>query len=379
MFNTVLAVCSSEKDRAVLRGVFRNLGADAVFAADLNDALPLLEKARPAAVFVADGGEPPPEIQLREIRRAAPLLPVIPLLKRRDASRAVELMKAGALDCAQSPWTEEELRPLYRKAVRLSGTPIELDSSALRRRRRSAALGLAAFFAFAGFAGGLYYGYRTYSPKAVQPRTFALPYAHPTGIIARKDSVLISDWFSQGLYEHSYKNFNITKVTSLPQTVPAAMASSQDALWLAGVSGVVEKRLLDARYSPVSRTPPLSPPPDGACFDGLYFWTAHSASGTITKRMPGDALTEIRKFKYPGRQLAAFTCDNRFLWAADPGLRGVVKMSLDDPEKILVRTDLDAYASRSLKITAMAARDGRLWFAGEDGGRGLAFYRDEPK
>ncbi len=379
MFNTVLAVCSSEKDRAILRGMFHNLGADAVFAADLNDALPLLEKARPAAVFAADGGEPPLEIQLREIRRAAPLLPVIPLLKRRDAARAVELMKAGALDCAQSPWTEEELRPLYRKAVRLSGTPVELDSSALRYRRRSAALGLAAFFAFAGFAGGLYYGFKKYSPKAVQPRTFALPYAHPTGIIVKKDSVLISDWFSQGLYEHSYRNFNITKVTSLPQTVPAAMASSQDALWLAGVNGAVEKRLLDARYSAVSRTPPLSPAPDGVCFDGLYFWTAHSASGAITKRMPGDALTEIRKFRYPGKQLSAFTCDNRFLWAADPGLKGVVKMSLDDPEKILVRTDLDAYASRTLKITAMAAKDGRLWFAGEDGGRGLAFYRDEPK
>src|SRR3989338_4984025 len=134
MFNTIQVICASEKDRTILRGIFRNLGADAAFSNDLNDALSIFEKARPAAVFIADGEEPPAEIQLRELRRAAPFIPVIPLLKRRDASRAVGLMKAGALDCAQSPWTEEELRPLYRKALRLSGTAIELDSTALPRR-----------------------------------------------------------------------------------------------------------------------------------------------------------------------------------------------------------------------------------------------------
>jgi hypothetical protein len=92
MFNTVQIICASEKDRLVLRGIFRNLGADAVFASDLNDALAVFEKARPAAVFIADGEEPPAEIQLREIRRVAPFIPVLPLLKRRDASRAVALI-----------------------------------------------------------------------------------------------------------------------------------------------------------------------------------------------------------------------------------------------------------------------------------------------
>ena len=173
MFNTVQIICASEKDRAILRGIFKNLGADAVFSSDLNDALAIFEKARPAAVFIADGEEPPAEIQLRELRRVAPFIPVIPLLKRRDATRAVGLMKAGALDCAQSPWTEEELRPLYRKALKLSGTVIELDSSALNRRRKSLALALAAFVGFTGFAGGLYYGFKKYSPSAPQPHSSA--------------------------------------------------------------------------------------------------------------------------------------------------------------------------------------------------------------
>lgn len=379
MFNTVQIICASEKNRTILRGIFKNLGADAVFSNDLNDALAVFEKARPAAVFIADGEEPPAEIQLRELRRVAPFIPLVVLLKRRDAARAVELMKVGALDCAQSPWTEEELRPLYRKALSLSGTAISLDSLALRRSRRTLAAALALFVGFAGFAGGLYYGFKKYSPRALQPHSFYLPYAHPTGIIVLKDSVLISDWFSQALYEHNPKTFGIKKVTSLTETTPVALAASQDSLWLAGTNGVIEKRLLDGRYTRASRTAAFRPAPDSACFDGLYFWTADSRTGAIVKRMPGDALEELKTYKYPGQKLSALTCDTRFLWAADPGLKSVVKLSLDDPEKIISRTELPQYASRSLKVTAMAAKDGRLWFAGEDGDKALVFYRDEPK
>jgi len=379
MFNTIQIICASEKNRTILRGIFKTLGADAVFSNDLNDALSVFEKARPAAVFIVDGEEPPAEIQLRELRRVAPFIPVIPLLKRRDATRAVGLMKAGALDCAQSPWTEEELRPLYRKALKLSGTVIELDSSALKRRRRALTLLLAAFFAFTGFAGGLYYGFNKYSPVARQPHSFYLPYSHPTGLVIKKDSVVISDWYSQGLYEHNTNNFGIKKVTSLAEVTPVAMAASQDALWLAGANGVIEKRLLDARYSVASKTAVFKPTPDSVCFDGLYFWTADSRTGTITKRMPDDALGMIRNFKYPGRKLSALTCDTRFLWVADSGLRGLAKLSLDDPERIISVTELDVYASKTLKITAMASKNGTIWFAGEDGDKALAFYKDEPK
>jgi hypothetical protein len=288
-------------------------------------------------------------------------------------------MKAGALDCAQAPWTEEELRPVYRKALNVSGTTLELDTTALRRRRRSIALALSAFFAFAGFAGGFYYGFKKFSPPAAGPDRFALPYAHPTGITVKGGSALVSDWYSQGLYEHDIKDFGIKRVTSLPEITPVAMTASAGALWLAGAGGVLEKRLLDARYTPVSRTAPLIPAPDSVCFDGLYFWTSDSRSGTIIKRMPDDALTELKSFRYPGRKLAALTCDTRFLWAADAGLNALVKLSLDDPERIISKTELGAYASKTLKVTAMASKDGKIWFAGEDGAKGLVFFINEPK
>lgn len=379
MFNTILTICASEKNRTILRGIFRNIGADAVFCSDLNDALSIFEKTRPAAVFIADGEDPPAEIVLRELRRVAPFIPVIPLLKRRDASRAVALMKAGAMDCAQSPWTEEELRPLYKKALNLSGTAIELDSGALRRRRRALALGLAAFVGFAAFSGGFYYGFRKFSPKASQPHSFYLPYAHPTGIVALKDSVLVSDWHSQGLYEHNMTTFGIRRVTSLPRITPVAMSASRDSLWLARTDGVVERRLLDDGYPKAAVSGAFKPVSDSVCFDGLYFWSANSRKGRITKHMPGDSLEPIRTFKYPGKKLSAIACDTRFIWAADPGMKALVKLSVDDPERILLQTPVEQYASSTLKVTAMDSKDGRIWFAAEDGDKALAFYKDEPK
>ncbi|HNW43720.1 MAG TPA: response regulator [Elusimicrobiales bacterium] len=379
MFNTIQVICASEKNRLLLRGLFKNLGADAVFSLDLNDALAIFEKARPAAVFVVDGEEPPVEIQLREIKRVAPFIPVVPLLKRRDATRAVELMKAGAFDCAQSPWTEEALRPLYKRSLNISGTALELDSTGLRARRRALAVLLAAACALTGFSGGLYYGFRKYFVRPAVQESFALPYSHPTGIVVKKDSVLISDWHTQAIYEHDILDFKILKVVSLPETTPVAMAAGQDSFWLAGTDGVIEKRLPDARYTTVSKSAPLAPIADGACFDGLYFWTADSRSGRIVKRLPADALAELKTFAYPGEKLGAFACDARFLWAVDPVLKALVKMSLDDPERIISRTGLAAYASKTLTISALAAREGKIWFTGEDKGRGFVFYKDEPK
>ena len=133
--NTVQVIVEAQKERLILESIFRNLGADAVFARDLNDALSLFERTRPRAVFVVDGEEPPAEIQIRELSRIAPFLPIIVLLKRRDSSKAIAYMKLGAFDCAQSPWTEEELKPLYKKALNISGTTLRLDTGQFGHRK----------------------------------------------------------------------------------------------------------------------------------------------------------------------------------------------------------------------------------------------------
>ena len=139
----------SDADRDRLSGMFKNLGMETVSASGIEDAVTVAEKTRPRAVFLAENPEGAPvEVFIREILRVAPLVPVVVCLNERNASRAVELMKEGAFDCVASPWTEGTLRPVVRKALRISGTGLDLSKSPVppRLSRQNAQNGTKDFY-----------------------------------------------------------------------------------------------------------------------------------------------------------------------------------------------------------------------------------------
>lgn len=378
MHNLVQVIVASRKDRLILENVFKNLGADAVFSQDLNDALTVFEKTRPRAVFIVDGEEPPAEIQIREIARVAPFMPIVVLIKQRDASKAVAYMKTGAFDCAQSPWTEEELRPVYKKALNMTGTELRLGGQFEKQKAVIALAGMLISLIF-GFAAGWFYGFNRYRTETGSPAASELPYSHPSGLAFDKDRLLVADWYSQALYSHDAKTLKLAGVKALPDAVPVGLTAGANSLWLATAAGTVEKRMNNEKLTLVSRAKPGESAPAGICYDGLYLWVAWQKDNRISKRLADDALTEIKSFRYPGSDIAAFSCDQRFLWVADETQRALVKLSPDDPETMISRTELKQYASKTLKITALAPKGGKIWFAAEDGGKARLFSIDEPK
>ncbi len=378
MPNTIQVIVEAQKERLILESVFRNLGADAVFCRDLNDALSLFERTRPRAVFVVDGEEPPAEIQIRELLRIAPFLPVIVLLKRRDSSKAIAYMKLGAFDCAQSPWTEEELKPLYKKALNISGTTLKLDNGQFGKQKTVFLLAALAMALLFGFVSGWFYGFSKLSGAASPASMTELPYSHPSGLAFEKDRVLVSDWYTQAIYSHDLKDFKIAAIASFPDTVPVGLADGADNVWLTAAGGAIERRMKNGKFTLSSKTKYGPGAPTGACYDGLYFWFAYP-DGKISKRMANDELTEIKSFNYPGGTPTALACNARFLWVADEKLRSLVKLSPDDPETIISKTEIPQYASRSLEITALGDHDGRLWFGAEDKGKGWLFNVIEPR
>lgn len=378
MHNLVQVIVASRKDRLVLENVFKNLGADAVFSQDLNDALNVFEKARPRAVFIVDGEEPPAEIQIRELTRVAPFMPVVVLIKTRDASKAVAYMKAGAFDCAQSPWTEEELRPVYKKTLNMSGTELRLGGQFEKQKAVFTLAGMLISLIF-GFAAGWFYGFNRYQAESGPPASAELPYSHPSGLAFDKDRLLVTDWYSQAIYSHDAKSLKLAGVKALPDAVPVGLAAGADSLWLATAAGTVEKRMNDGKLTRVSGARPGENAPDGICYDGLYLWVAWQKDNRISKRLADDALTELKSFRYPGSAITSFSCDQRSLWIADETQRALVKLSLDDPETIISRTELKQYSSKTLKITALAPKGGKIWFAAEDGGKARLFSIDEPR
>ncbi|HAH31918.1 MAG TPA: hypothetical protein DCL44_06350 [Elusimicrobia bacterium] len=378
MFNTVLIITSSEKERLILAGIFKNLGADTVFSMDLNDTLSIFEKARPKAVFMVDGQDPPSEIKLRELRRVAPFLPLVVMLKNRDASRAVALMKLGAFDCAQTPWTEEEMRPLYKKTLDLGGTPLELEEKPPEKDNTKLVVFAVMAALLAGMASGWFYASNRYTRKPPAPTEISLPYSHPTGIALEGDNVLISDWYTQALYTHNAADFRIKSVTSLPEEPIAAMTASADALWLQTAPGVIEKRLKAPGMKLMNRIQTGRTGVAGICHDGLYFWLAYN-DNILSKRLPDNNFTEIGHYLYPGKKITALACDTRFLWVADEGLKALVKMPLDQPETLLSSSEIKQYSRKALKITGLASKDGKIWFTAEDKDTGLVFFENEPK
>ncbi|MBI4800995.1 MAG: hypothetical protein HY796_00560 [Elusimicrobia bacterium] len=379
MHNTVQLIVASQKDRLILESVFRNLGADAVFSQDLNDALSVFEKTRPRAVFIVDGEDTPAEIQIREIARVAPFMPIVILIKQRDASKAVAYMRLGAFDCAQSPWTEEEIRPVYKKALNMSGTALRLDSGQFEKQRAALILtGLLLSLIF-GFTAGWFYGFNKYRTETRPPETAELPYSHPSGLAFDKDRILISDWYSQAIYTHDLKDLKITGVASFPDTVPVGLAAGENGIWLATAGGNIEKRMNNEKLTVISKAKPGTGAPVGVCYDGLYLWLAWQKENRISRRLANDELTELKAYQYPGRTITAFSCDARFLWVADEGLRALVKLSPEEPQTALSKTELGQYSSKTLKITALAPKSGKIWFAAEDNGKGRLFSIAEPR
>lgn len=378
--DTIQIITKNETDRRTLKQIFSNIGKNVIFSHDLNDALDIFEKARPNAVFIVDEEEPPVNIKLREIQRIAPFIPIVVLLKKRNSSYAIEYMKLGAFDCAHAPWTEEQLRPIIKKSLNLSGTTIELEKPDFKKQKIVVFTAAAIVTILFGFIFGWFYAHNKCNVISAdrQNRT-ELPYLHPSGIVFNKGQILISDWYTQAIYKHDPSNLKISGVHSFPHITPIALTSGEDNLWLANAEGVIEKRLKEDKFTLLSKTKNEAESLSGMCFDGLYFWTADSASNRLTKHLNNDTLDKLESFNYPGKTLSAITCDNRFIWIADDKLKELIKMPLDNPEKILSRKEIKEYSSKTLKITGMTKKDEQIWFVAEDKKKGLLFSTKHSK
>lgn len=371
--NTILIISSNEKDKTLLSQIFRNLGADAMFSQNLNDALALLEKFRPKTLFVVDEEEPPTNIKIRELLKIAPFIPVIILLKERDSSKAIEYMKLGAFDCGQPPWTEEEIRPLYKKSLNITGTTFDLQKPQFGIKKIVQYFGLFIILLLIGFFFGWYYMFNKYAQQKRTLDRTVLPYSHPSGIAFDKKGILITDWYTQSVYRHDLDDFKITKVLNFPDITPIAMAFGENTLWIADASGYIEKRMKNDKLTLLSRQKLKERNLAGICFDGLYFWIANAKENIISQHLNNDELTEVKSYFYPGQTISAATCDSRFLWVADENLKSLVKLSLENPEKIISKKEIKEFSSKTLKITAMASLNNKIWFVAEDKNNGILF------
>ena len=369
-------------DREELAALLGELGHAAEGSGRLAETLEFARMRRPRAFVVVDGGGADAETLTRELTRAFPLLPVVAALKTRDATRAIALMRAGAVEVVAPPWTREDLKACVSKGLRSPGTA--LSPVRLAPRRRSPvwyALAVGMFFAAALGAASLKRARENALAAAARVDHWLLPVSHPAGLAFDGRDIWVVDWFSQSLYQESRVDPRVLAVRHLTAETPVAAAFAADAVWTASADGPIVRRMRDAKLTPLQRYPKAAPNCAGIAFDGLYLWTLDAHAKTLSKRLLDPELTVVSKSRVAGLKPAALVWDGAALWTLDGGDRVLRRHDLTDPALVVAVLPLPEYADGAYVPQGLAWDGERFWTVAERrDGKGpaqLNRHRDE--
>jgi CheY-like chemotaxis protein len=358
-------IAREDAERRDLMLAVEELGFRALPAPDLKRGLDIVRRMRPGLLLVAQTpGERTAESLLGELAHEAPLTPVVVAMSGRKASRAVELMKAGAFDVVATPWTPENLSAVMGKALRFRGTAITADAPGPEERMLLRwGAGLAAVVLMAAVFSWFSTARRQAKLAAldVPPTYWELPYSHPAGLAIRGEEVWISDWYAQTLHRHDLESKRLLRSAHLPRETPGALAFAADALWVSAAPRSLVKHLLDEKLTVADRVRDVRPQTIGAVYDGLYLWTCDAKRGRLYKRLLDERLSVVQTWDYPGQRPVALAFDGRSLWSLDAGNKELLEHDINDPAFVRRRLPLSGYQSGEWKPTGLAWASGRLW------------------
>ncbi|MBI4425240.1 MAG: hypothetical protein HY554_16035 [Elusimicrobia bacterium] len=367
---TIAVLGERDEPRRDLVLALEELGHRAAPASAVPEAVEVLATARPQLVVVlCDPKSRLAEHLMGEVDRVQPLLPVIVALERRNASRAVDLLKAGAYEVVAPPWTAENLGGCLAKALRFKGTAFEATPPPEAARKTRAYLILAALFV------GLAAAYPAYRRRAAPPppapaatRAWELPYAHPSGLAFASTGtkeLWVADWFAQALYRLDPKTLAVRRAVHFPKETPVALALTRDALWTSAAPGHLVRHMLDERLSVLARVADPVGPAVAMAYDGLYLWTAETKERRVHKRLLDDALTVVESYRYPGGLPAALAWDGASLWSIDAANRELLRHAADDPARVTLRVGLPEYQEGDWRPTGLAYDGAHFWSVAE--------------
>lgn len=358
-------VCADSEDSRKLALIAGENGHLVHGAARLQDAVEILRERRPRLMLVVDGPDQDASVVVREVLRAAPLMPVVVALKDRDSSRAVGLMRAGAAEVVPPPWTRESLHACLSKGLRLQGTSLSVVKAPPRRAAPvyAAVVGLflAACFGVAAHRRAL--RLEAEAASLAKITSWELPYRHPASMTFADGKLYVADWFTQSVYVHDPNSKAVERVVHFPAETPVALTMSADAAWSATASGYIVRHLKDDKLTQVERA--AAPRTFGLAFDGLYLWSADGDKSAIRKRLPDAQLSVMSSYPYPGLKAAALVWDGHDLWSLDAGNRELVKHNLERPDEAVTRLALAEYKDGDYKPVALGFDGARFWTVGE--------------
>ena len=294
----LLILCADSEDRRLLALIAGECGHLAHEAGRLEHAVELLRERRPRALLLVDGPGEDASKNLRELLRLAPLLPAVVALKRRDAGKAVALMREGLPRWSPTP-DPRGIGGRPFQSLRASGTSLSVVRERAPRprsaplvsffrgpvlRRRVLLCGLAK-------AGGA-------PPQGPDRRqSWDLPYQHPAALAfdgptcwSRIGSPRPFTFMTPRLRRRGRASgINGPQSGRVSRGASDCLGDGQGRGLTSTAQGSVARRMRDGKWTVLGRYPAGSSRPVGIGFDGLYLWTVDARERKSSSIWPTTA------------------------------------------------------------------------------------------
>ncbi len=356
-------LCADAQERSRLALLAGEAGYGVRSAGRLEDVLELLGGRRPDIVLIADAEKDDAAAHAREILRVSPTMPVVVAAERRDASRAVELMRLGVCEVVPPPWTRESLEACLDKSVRSAGTAISLRPLPKRRRVPAYFLALAVFLALCFGVLSERHAAQERARKAARVDSWSAPYRHPAGLDFDGKNLWAADWFAQSFFVHALPDLNIVRTVHYTNQTPLDILFAQGASWRLSASGVITRGLDDQDLTPLQKYR-TNPGTVSMAYDGIYLWTLDNKH-VLHKHILDVDLTEIASYHCPDPDPTAVVYDGRTLWVLDSSDRELVRLNLNRPDEAVGYMPLPEYADGRYRPAGLAWDGRNFWTIGE--------------
>ncbi|HVC08570.1 MAG TPA: hypothetical protein VNH15_01355 [Elusimicrobiota bacterium] len=363
MAPTLGLLCADPEARQELSLLAGEAGYGVLPAGRVEDMLEILRERRPDAVLIADAENDDAAQNAREVLRAAPTLPIVAAARRRDASRAVLLMRLGVCEVIPPPWTRENAQSCLDKALASAGTVVSLRPRPRPRRLPLYFLALAGFLALCFGILSARHAARERALKAAQVNFWDVPYRHPAGLAFDGKDLWAADWFAQSYYVHSPPDLKIARTVHFTNQTPLGILFAQGEAWRLSASGLITRGVDDDNLTPLQKYR-TDPGTVGMAFDGLYLWTLDNRHVLHQHIMDVD-LTEIASYHCPDPDPTAVVYDGKTLWLLDSSDRELVRLNLERPDEAVGFVPLTEYADGRYRPTGLAWDGRAFWTIGE--------------
>ncbi len=345
-------------------------------ASDLKSALEMLAQERPKVlVWVSEEPEDDQKesAALREIVASCPLLPVIMAPARRDASRALELLRMGAWEVLPWPQSQTAIKAAVSRAIRFEGTSLSIAPPPHEPSNRAVLWGLAAV-ALAGLLLGALSVRRAQLRREAIRRAGAhwdIPYSHPSSLAFDDGGFWVSDWYTRTLNFQRKPELSLARVVPLPRETPIGIGFGGGFLFTSDTRGRIVRHMKDAGFTPLGVYRQEAYGTVGIAYDGLFLWTV--TKHTLYKRILDADLSVVESWPYSGQKAASLTFDGESLWSLDAGAGELIRHRLDRPGEAAARIALPEYKAGDYEPVGLAWDGSRFWTVAArktDGGAG---------